>query len=73
MGVHPVRGLVGVADESAVDQGRLSAGQQEQVGAGKGRCCQVTQDRNRPGSLTTCSASARYASDVRLTSLPGGP
>ena len=34
-GVHPVRGLAGVGDEAAVDQGRIPAGQQEHVCVGE--------------------------------------
>ncbi len=35
VGVNLVRGLAGVADEATVDQGRIRAGQEEQVGVGE--------------------------------------
>ena len=38
-----------------VDQGRSPARQQEQVGGGNGRCCQVIHGGRRPGSSAMCS------------------
>jgi len=68
-GVHPVRGLAGVADEAAVDEGRIPAGQQEQVGVGE-RPLLPGPGHPPCALLAEPDVACRAA---RVTSLPPGP
>jgi hypothetical protein len=56
VGVHPVRGLEGVAGEATVDRAGFRPGSSSRLASGKGRCCQVTQGGRRSGSPTACSS-----------------
>ena len=56
VGVHPVRGLAGVAGEATVDRAGFRPGRRSRLASGRGRCCQVTQGGRRSGSVTACSA-----------------